>query len=38
VFRSKYLIDKEIPNITGQVFLDLKESYTGGSTKGLIFD
>jgi DNA polymerase type B, organellar and viral len=32
IFRSKYLKDKKIPLITGQMFNELKKSYTGGST------
>jgi DNA polymerase type B, organellar and viral len=36
IFRSKYLQDKTVPNITGQAYLDLKESYTGGSTDVIV--
>ena len=31
LFRSKILSENEIPNLTGQIYLDIKESYTGGS-------
>jgi hypothetical protein len=36
IFRSKYLINNEIPNLTRQKFLDIKESYTGDSTDLII--
>jgi hypothetical protein len=32
IYRSNYLKDHKIPIITGKMFLDLKQSYTGGST------
>jgi len=32
IFRNKYLKEKKIPLITGQIFHELKKSYTGGST------
>jgi len=32
IYRSKYLKDFKIPLITGQIFNDIRKSYTGGST------
>jgi hypothetical protein len=32
IFRSKYLKDFKIPLIGGQLYYDLKKSYTGGAT------
>jgi len=32
IYRANYLKDFKIPIITGQLFNDLKKSYTGGST------
>lgn len=31
IFRCKFLKDSKIPLITGQIFNDLRKSYTGGS-------
>jgi hypothetical protein len=36
IFRSKYLLDKTVPLITGQPFHDIKISYTGGSVETII--
>jgi hypothetical protein len=36
IFRSKYLSNDLIPNLIGQIFNDIKESYTGGSTDMII--
>ena len=31
IFRCKFLKDSKIPLITGQIFNDLRKSYTGGA-------
>ena len=36
LFRSRYLLKNNVLNITGQSFIDLKESYTGGSVDMIV--